>query len=94
MWRQPFPVAGAFDDDLVTGVGQAVEGPVAHDEIVEEAELLVHGPVAGNDEVGSSMPIKVEFVEVGGLLWLEPVQSQVVEDEQVGRQEGPEGAVQ
>ena len=26
MWREPFPVAGAFDDDLVAGVGQAIQG--------------------------------------------------------------------
>ena len=31
MWREPFSVTGAFDDYLVTGIGQAVETTVAED---------------------------------------------------------------
>ena len=52
MWRQPLPVTGAFDDDLVAGVGQAVQGTVAQDGIVEEAEPFLDGPVVGDDEAG------------------------------------------
>ena len=52
MWREPFPVAGAFDDDLVAGVGQAIQRAVAEDGVIEEAEPFVHGPVAGDDEAG------------------------------------------
>ena len=55
MWRLSFPVAGAFDDDLVAGVGQAVEGTVAEDGVVEEAQPFVHGPVAGDDEARRPM---------------------------------------
>ena len=40
------------------------------------------------------MPVEDEFVKIGGLLGGEPVQSQVVEDEQVGGEERSEGAVQ
>ena len=36
MRGQPFPVAGALDDDLVAGVGQPVQGAVAQDGVVEE----------------------------------------------------------
>ena len=93
MWGQSLPVAGALDDDLVAGVGQAVQGAVAEDGIVEEAEPFFDGPVAGDDEAGGPVAVEDEFVEIGGLLWREPVQSQVVEDEQVGGEEGPEGAV-
>ena len=39
------------------------------------------------------MPVEDEFVEVGGLLGSEPVQGQIVQNEQVGVQEGPEGPV-
>ena len=88
MWRQSFPVAGALDDDLVAGVGQAVQGAVAEDGIVEETEPLIHGPVAGDDETGRPVPVEDEFVEVGGLLGGKPVQAQVVEDKQIGREEG------
>ena len=52
MGRQPFAVAGAFDDDLVAGVGQAVQSAVAEDGVVEETEPFVHGPVAGDDKAG------------------------------------------
>ena len=86
-------MAGAFDDDLVAGVGQAVQGAVAEDGIVKEAEPLVHGPVAGVDEAGRPVPVEDELVEVGGLLGGQAMESQVIEDEQVGREERPEGAV-
>ena len=58
MRRKPFPVAGALDDDLVSGVGQTVQGAVAEDGIVKETEPFVHGPVAGDDETGR--PVSVE----------------------------------
>ena len=54
MWRQPFPIAGAFDDDLVAGVGQAVQCAIAQYGVVEKAEPLVDGAVAGDDEAGLS----------------------------------------
>ena len=64
MWRQPFPVSGALDDDLVAGVGQAVQGAVAEDGVVEETELLIHGPVAGDDEAGRPVSVEDEFVQI------------------------------
>ena len=39
------------------------------------------------------MPVEDEFIQIGGVLWGEPVQPQVVEDEQVGCEKGPEGTV-
>ena len=39
------------------------------------------------------MPVQNQLVQVGGLLGGEAVQAQVVQDEQVRGQEGPEGAV-
>ena len=93
MSRQPFPIAGAFDDDLVAGVGQAIEGAIAQDGVVKEAQPFVHGPVAGYDETGRPMPIEDQLVEIGGLLGGEPVQAEVVEDGEIRGEEGPEGAV-
>ena len=60
MGGQTFPVAGALDDDLVAGVGQAVQGAVAQDGVVKEAEPFVHGPVAGDDETGGTVAIEDE----------------------------------
>ena len=85
MRRLSFPVAGALDDDLVTGVGQAVQGAVAEDGIIEETEPLVHGPVAGDDEAGRPMAVEDELVQVGGLLGGQAMEAQIIEDEEVGR---------
>ena len=75
VWRKPLPVAGAFDDDLVAGVGQTVQGAVAQDGVVKEAEPLVHGPVAGDDAAGGPVAAEDEFVEIRRLLRGEPVQA-------------------
>ena len=72
---QPFPVTGALDDDLVAGIGQPVQGAVAQDGVVEDAQPLLHRPVAGDDKAGDSVAVEVEdeLIEVGGLLGGEPV---------------------
>ena len=53
MRREFFPVAVSLDDDLVAGVGQAVQGTVAQDWVIKEAEPFLHGPVGGDDEAGA-----------------------------------------
>ena len=50
MGREPFPITGSLDDKLVAGVGESVQGDVAKDGVVEEAEPLLHGPVACDDD--------------------------------------------
>ena len=94
MRGEPFPVAAALDDDLVAGVGQAVEGAVTEDGVLEESQPLVHGPVAGHHEAGGPVAVEDQFIEIGGLLGGEAVQSQVVQDQQVRREKGPEGTLQ
>ena len=76
--RLALPVAAAFDDDLVAGVGQPVQGAVAQDGVVEETQPFLHGTVAGDDEAGHPVSVEYEFVEIGGLPGGEPVQAQVV----------------
>ena len=82
MGRQFLSVAGPLDDDLVAGVGQPVQGAVAQDGIIEEAEPFLHGPVAGDDEAGDPVSADDQLVKVGGLLAGEPVEAQVVQNEQ------------
>ena len=88
------PVALALDDDLVAGVGQAVQRAVAQNGVLEESQPLVHGAVAGDDEAGCPVPVEDQLVEVGRLLGGEPVQAQVVQNQQVRGQEGAEAALQ
>ena len=93
MGRQFLSVAGPLDDDLVAGVGQPVQGAVAQDGIIEEAEPFLHGPVAGDDAAGDPVSADDQLVKVGGLLAGEPVEAQVGQDEQVRGKEGAEGAL-
>jgi len=76
--RQALPVALALDDDLVAGVGQAVQGAVAENGVVEEAEPFLHGPVAGDDEAGGPVLVDDQLIEVGGLLGGEAMEAQIV----------------
>ena len=58
----------------------------------KRTQPLVNGPVAGDDEAGHPVPVEYEIMEIGGLLGGEPVQAQVVWDQQVRGQEGPVGS--
>ena len=73
---QPFPMAGAFNDDLVAGVGLAVQGAVAQNGIVEETEPFLQSPVASDGEAGCPVSVEDELVKRSGLLGGEPVESQ------------------
>ena len=77
MRGEPFAVAGALDDDLVAGVGQVIEGAAAENGVLEQAQPLVHGAVAGDEEAGGPVAVQDQLVEVGRLLGGEPVQAQV-----------------
>ena len=83
MGRFAFTVVGALNDDLVAGVGQPVQGAIAQNGVVNEAQPLVHGAVAGDDEAGRPVSVEDEFVKVGGLLRSESVQAKVIQNEQV-----------
>src|SRR5262249_41062288 len=78
-------VAGPLDDDLVAGVGQAVQGSVPQDRVGEQREPFVHRPIAGDGEAGLALAVDDELVEVDRLLGAEALQAEVVQDEQVGR---------
>ena len=51
---------------------------VAQDGVLEQAQPLVHGTIAGDDEAGHPVPVEYELVEIGGLLGGEAVEAQVV----------------
>ena len=59
--------AGPFDDDLIAGVGQAVQGTVPQDGIVDPQPLL-RTAVAGGNEAAPPVPGYDELVEIRGLL--------------------------
>ncbi len=42
-------VAGALNDDLVAGIGQAVQGAVAQDGIVKQSQIVERGSLSSSD---------------------------------------------
>jgi len=86
-----FSVAGYFDDDLVTCIGQAVQGAVAQDGVIKESQPLVYGPVTGDGETGMAVAGDDQLIEVSGLLGGESLQSTDLYDEQVRSQVGAKG---
>ena len=93
MGREPLSVALAVNGDLVAGVGQPVEGAAREDRVVEQAEPLFDIAVGRNHEAGCTVTGDGQFVEVDRLLVVEPVQAEVVEDQEIGREEAAEGLV-
>ena len=83
-WPLTFPVAVAFDDDLVGVVRKPVDRTLGQDGIVEQRNPLVDRAVAGDDGGGSSVSFENDFVEIAGLLGIETPQAEVVDDEHVG----------
>ena len=71
-------------------MGEAIEGALGEDGIVEESDPLVDGAVAGDDGGGASVSFEDHLVEVTRLLGGEAPQAEVVEDEEVGSEEATE----
>ena len=83
-------VALAFEGDLVGVVGEAIDGALGEDRIIEERDPLVDRPVRGNDRRGATVALEDDFVEVARLLGIEAAQREVVDDEDVGSEEAAE----
>lgn len=80
----------ALHDNLVGVVGQAVEGALGQDGIVEERDPLLDGPVGGNDGGASPVTLDDDLVEVAGLLGVEAAEPKIVDDKEVRGEETPE----
>jgi len=75
VWRESFAVAGTLDNDLVTGISQAVQGTVAQDRVIKQSQPLFYCPVAGDDKAGLTVSGDYQFVEVSRLLTGELLQT-------------------
>ena len=71
-------------------MGEAVEGTLGEDGIVEKGDPFLDGPVGGNDGGASAMTLDDDLVEVAGLLGIEAAQSKIVDDEEIRGEETPE----
>jgi hypothetical protein len=63
------------------------------DRIVEERDPLVDRPVRGDDGRGAAVPFEDDLVEVARLLGVEPAESEVIDDQDVGREQAAEDLV-
>lgn len=84
-------VAGAFDHELVSSVRQAVEGTVGEDGVGEEPDPLRDVAVAREDEAGAAVALDDQRIEVLGLLLIEAVEAEVIDQEQVRGEVAAEG---
>jgi hypothetical protein len=75
-------------------VGEAVESGVGEDGVGEEADPFGNVTVAGDDEAGVAVTLDDEGVEVFRLLLVEPVETEVVHDQQVWREIATESGLE
>ena len=64
-------------------VGKTVEGGVGEDGVGEKADPLGDVTVAGDDEAGVAVTLDDAGVKVFGLLLVEPMKAEVVDDQQI-----------
>jgi hypothetical protein len=74
----------------VTVVGEPVERTLGNDRIVKERDPLFDRAVGGHDGRGTPVSFDDDLVEIAGLLRVEPAESEVIDDEEVGRQQAAE----
>ena len=69
MRREPLPIAGdSFDDDLLAGVGQPIEGAIADEGVVEYAEQFLIGSVVAQPslrcpELGPAVSVRMPLFQ-------------------------------
>ncbi len=64
MRRELLTIALALDDDLVGGVGQAVQGAVAQDRVVKQCQPLLNCSVGSDRKARCPVPGNDQFVQV------------------------------
>ena len=79
----PLPVGGALDDELEYRALQAVDRRLCEQSIGHHGDHLIRGPVARDNRADLPVPFDDEFVEVGGLSGFKPVESEIIEHEEV-----------
>ena len=62
------PVALSLDDDLVGVVGEAIEGALGEDRVIEEGDPLVDTAVGCDDRGAATVTLDNDLIEVTGLL--------------------------
>ena len=74
-------------------MGQTVKSALSKNRVIEQRNPLVDVSIGGEDAGGTAVALDDDFVDVVGLCGIEPPQSEVVEDEQVGGEKTSERLV-
>src|SRR4029450_3565269 len=77
------PEARSLHHDLMGPVGEAIEGAVGEDRVVEEGDPLLDGAVARDGRGRPTMAFDEDVVEVAGLLGRELPKPEIVHDEEI-----------
>src|SRR5580698_6755128 len=81
-WFLAAAVGLAFDDELVGGGGEAVDGGLGEEGVGHHGQPFLGGAVGGDHGGGALVALDAELVEVGGLGGVQGLEREVVQDEQ------------
>src|SRR5258708_17095101 len=76
-------VGVAFDDELVAGGGEPVDGGLGQERVGHEREPFAGVAVGGDDGGGPAVAFGDDLVEVGGLGGGEGLQGEIIDDAQL-----------
>ena len=71
-------------------MSQPIQGTLSEDRIIEQRYPFLDGSVAGEDGRSPLVTLDDDLVDVTGLNGVKPTQGEVIDDEQVRRQEFPQ----
>src|SRR5215211_2156743 len=73
----------AFDDELVGGGDQPVDGRLREEWVGHHRQPLIRGAVGGHHGGGALVAFHAQLVEVGGGGGVQPLEREVVQDQQL-----------
>src|SRR6266567_2833687 len=93
-WFLAPPVGLAFDDQLVGGGDEPVDGGLGEQRVGHHGQPFLGGAVGGHHGGGPLVAFDAELVEVGGLGRIQGLEREVVEDQQLDSGEAAHLVVQ
>jgi len=80
-------IAGSVHYNLVAVVSEAIERALGENRIIEERGPLFDRAVGRHDRRGAPVALDDDFVEVAGLLRIQAAEAEVIDNQEIGRQQ-------